>query len=151
MSSPCVVSNPAHRQLLWLGRETRGGDSPLPDHMPDALPRPGIPVVRENVAQLVKVAVIPSGPAAAFSPRAGLLATGSHDGTVNLWETGDWQAPRKVTGPGGCVWRVAFSPDGTLLASWGEGGLELREVSTLRKVLTVTARRSWIASRQFLI
>ena len=57
----------------------------------------------------------------AFSPRSGLLAAGSADETVRLWDVRDPAHPvaegGPLTGAKGYVQAVAFSPDGRLLAA----------------------------------
>lgn len=126
-----------------------GGVSTLRDKLPQELPHQRAVINVSNADRLVRVAAVPGGPAAALSPAGDLLATGDYDGTVRLWDTGDWQASRHVAGPGGAVWRVGFSPDGRLLASWGEDGLELREVSTLGSVVSVVASDSWVSAVAF--
>ena len=61
------------------------------------------------------------GSGAPFSPDSRLLAVGSADKTVWLWNVSDPAHPAKVrpplTGPTSYVWAVAFSPDGTTLAA----------------------------------
>lgn len=52
-----------------------------------------------------------------FSPDGKLLATGSFDRTIKLWDTASGQELATLTGHGDRVWRVAFSPDGKTLAS----------------------------------
>jgi WD40 repeat protein len=66
-----------------------------------------------------------------FAPTGRQLALGSTDGTLQLWdlETG---AVRKLTGTGGAVNAVAFTPDGGTLA-WGgnwNGTIRLRHLAS---------------------
>jgi len=60
--------------------------------------------------------------AVAFSPDGSLLATTGAENTVRLWQAGQWQEVRKLTGHRDEVLAVAFSPNGTLLASAGKDG-----------------------------
>jgi WD40 repeat protein len=56
----------------------------------------------------------------AFSPDGKMLASGSFDQTVCLWDVQSGQVIRTLTGHGHRVRSVAFSPDGTQLASCGD-------------------------------
>lgn len=55
--------------------------------------------------------------AAAFNPDGTLLATGSDDGNVKLWDPHTGAEVRELPAHGGVVRSVTFSPDGRLLAT----------------------------------
>jgi WD40 repeat protein/uncharacterized caspase-like protein len=58
----------------------------------------------------------------AYSPDGRMLASGSEDKTVRLWDAATRREIRTLTGHDGRVMAVAFSPDGKLIASSGDDG-----------------------------
>ncbi|MDE0634416.1 MAG: M12 family metallo-peptidase, partial [Candidatus Poribacteria bacterium] len=72
----------------------------------------------------------------AFSPNGQILASGSFDNTVKLWNVttkenvDTFRHTRRVKS-------VAFSPDGTILASGGNDGINLWDMTTREKITTL--------------
>ena len=75
----------------------------------------------------------------AFSPDARLVASGSKDNTVRLWDTERAFELRKLTGHAAWVKAVAFSPDGRWLASGSvDGVVKLWDVVTGRELKSMS-------------
>lgn len=58
----------------------------------------------------------------AFRPDGRVLATGSWDGTVKLWDVATGQVINSLTSPVGRVFAIAYDADGARLAAGGDAG-----------------------------
>jgi dipeptidyl aminopeptidase/acylaminoacyl peptidase len=79
-------------------------------------------ICRWNVAEGKAVKVISSAHkdtiyALALSPDGKVLATGSYDQKIKLWDVATGRELKTLSGHNGCVYGLAFRPDGKILAS----------------------------------
>ena len=98
--------------------------------------------------------------AVAFSPipptpltkggSGGILASGSEDHTVKLWDINAGECRHTLEGHTSRIWSVAFNPQGNILASASEDHtVKLWDVSTGQCLQTLQGHTSWVCAIAF--
>ncbi|MFW9262264.1 NB-ARC domain-containing protein [Nostoc sp. CALU 546] len=79
-----------------------------------------------------------------------ILASGSEDKTVKLWDVQTGKCFKTLQGHTRWIWSVAFSPDGQTLASGSDDQtVKLWDVQTGECLKTLTEHKSWVRSVAF--
>ena len=110
------------------------GTTPPPDDANGTVPPPD-----DDEETMVDDSLFSGVLSVAFSPNSRLLASGSADQTVRLWDVGTRQTQKTLRGHTDWVNSVAFSPDGQILAASGseDDTIRLWNVATGETVRTL--------------
>jgi serine/threonine protein kinase len=86
----------------------------------------------------------------AFSPDGSWLASGSHDGTIKIWDTASGRELRSLKGHIDEVYCVAVSPDGSRLASGSEDKtIKVWDAASGQELCTCKGHTSFVLSVAF--
>jgi WD40 repeat protein len=86
----------------------------------------------------------------AFSPNSKIVASGSDDKAIRLWDVASGQKLKTLKGHADLVGSVAFSPDGKTLASGSaDKTIRLWDVATGQKLKTLKGKLGWVSVLAF--
>jgi hypothetical protein len=88
--------------------------------------------------------------AVALDPIERLIATGSKDGAIILWDAADGKMVRRLKGHNGWVLTLDFDPSGKKLVSGGaDHSAFLWDVETGRSIFALSGHEGWVQSAGF--
>ncbi len=106
---------------------------------------PNVNFAHSNLAKSIFTQTFGSIHSVAFSPKGKLLAAGTVNGEIRLWQAFSGTPLLTFQGHTDRVWSVAFSPDENILASGSaDQTIRLWEVSTGRCLNTLQGQTNWV-------